>query len=332
MTIGALDGGGRRAKGHHLAVARAADLLPVAVRREDQVRAGGLPVRRAGPARTSSCSSASPTRYRGWPASCAAVNLSLHGEGGEHILDGLTFSFQAAEPYRDRGPGRQRQGGTHPGPRRVGRAQHRAGDHQRQGPAQLCPKPCSDGASAMSAIRRMIFAGTIEDNLLYGLKYRPQRPRPPGEDALSRAGARAARGATVWQQPVRSAGGLGRLCRGRNRGAGRIRDQPDPRAGAGAGWTATCSAWACAAPSRRAPTPSSRTSCSRRGGPCSTGCRRAPICRGWSSRSTPSATTPTPASPRTCCSARRSATLFDPERIADQPYVQRDARGDRVAR
>ena len=32
----------------------------------------------------------------------------------------------------------------------------------------------------------MIFAGSIEDNLLYGLKYRPQRPRPVGEDALSR--------------------------------------------------------------------------------------------------------------------------------------------------
>ena len=32
----------------------------------------------------------------------------------------------------------------------------------------------------------MIFAGTIEDNLLYGLMYRPQRPRPDGEDALSR--------------------------------------------------------------------------------------------------------------------------------------------------
>ena len=32
----------------------------------------------------------------------------------------------------------------------------------------------------------MIFAGSIEDNLLYGLKQRPQRPRPGGEDALSR--------------------------------------------------------------------------------------------------------------------------------------------------
>ena len=60
-----VDGGGRRAKGHHLAVARAADLLPVALRREDQVRAGGLPVRRAGPQGRAARSSASPTRSRG---------------------------------------------------------------------------------------------------------------------------------------------------------------------------------------------------------------------------------------------------------------------------
>ncbi|MEK0085166.1 ABC transporter transmembrane domain-containing protein [Benzoatithermus flavus] len=31
-----------------------------------------------------------------------------------------------------------------------------------------------------------IFSGTIEDNLLYGLKYRPQRPRAGAEDALER--------------------------------------------------------------------------------------------------------------------------------------------------
>ena len=45
------------------------------------------------------------------------------------------------------------------------------------------------------------------------------------------------------------------------------------RAGAGRGWTATSSAWACAARSRRAPTSSSRSACSRRGARCRSGWR-----------------------------------------------------------
>ena len=44
--------------------------------------------------------------------------------------------LRAAEPYRDRRPCRQRQGGAHPGPGRFGRAEHRPGDHRRQGPAR----------------------------------------------------------------------------------------------------------------------------------------------------------------------------------------------------
>ena len=135
----------------------------------------------------------------------------------------------------------------------------------------------------MSATRRMIFAGTIEDNLLYGLKYRPQRPRPTGEDALSRAASasctRPKRSGNSPHDP--QADWVDYAAAGIEEPSERVTSL-DPRAGAGARWTATCSAWACAARSRRAPTPSSRTGCSRRGGPCSSGCsdERRPVAPG----------------------------------------------------
>ena len=65
---------------------------------------------------------------------------------------------------------------------------------------------------------------------------------------------------------------------------------------------------------------------------CSSGSRTMPACRGWSRRSTRSATTPTRAWPRICCSARRSGQVFDPEEIADQPYVRETLAGHRSAR
>ena len=172
----------------------------------------------------------------------------------------------------------------------------------------------------------MIFAGTIEDNLLYGLKYRPQRPRPVGEDALSRYEREMLEAQPVRQQPPRSAGGLDRLCwppgieepeqrvtslvqRARAGAAGRRRVRPRPAQ----------------RHPRLAPTPSSRSGCSRRGGRCRSGWAPAPTCRGWSSRSIPDRYNTNASLAENLLFGSPVGPTFDPEQIADQPYVARDA-------
>ena len=128
MTIGALDRRGRRAEGHRLALARAADLLPDPLRREDQVRADGHPVRAAGPARRAAADRRARDVDRCSRASCGPATCLVHGEGGEPILDGLSFSIEPAQPPRDRRPGRQRQGGADAGAGRPARADRGPGD------------------------------------------------------------------------------------------------------------------------------------------------------------------------------------------------------------
>ena len=130
-------------------------------------------------------SSTNPTQIPRLAGELRVSNLSVHGEGGEHVLDGITFSAQAAEPHRDRRPCGQRQGGTHPGAGRPARAIERPSVHRRHRP-HAQPEAVLGRRIGYVGNPTMIFAGSIEDNLLYGLKQRPQRPRPDGEDALSR--------------------------------------------------------------------------------------------------------------------------------------------------
>jgi putative ABC transport system ATP-binding protein len=114
-----------------------------------------------------------------------AVNLSLHGEGGEHILDGLTFSFQLPSHIAIVGPagsGKEEltlvlAGLVEPSTGRV-----TVNDKD----LHSLPEAVLGRRIGYVGNPTTIFGGSIEDNLLYGLKYRPQRPRPPGDDALSR--------------------------------------------------------------------------------------------------------------------------------------------------
>ena len=82
---------GRRAEGHRLALARAADLLPDALRREDQVRAGRHPVRAAGAA-DERLQTEEPEPIPPLTGELRASDVSLLGDGGEHLLDGVSRS------------------------------------------------------------------------------------------------------------------------------------------------------------------------------------------------------------------------------------------------
>ena len=89
ITIGALDGGGRRAQGHHLAVEGAAELLPEPVRCEDQVRADRLPVHAAGHHRRGGLHSDPPAalsrRARSRSSLCHRARAAEHDHGGLNV-------------------------------------------------------------------------------------------------------------------------------------------------------------------------------------------------------------------------------------------------------
>jgi ABC-type multidrug transport system fused ATPase/permease subunit len=112
-------------------------------------------------------------------------NLSLHGDGGEHLLDAITFRLELPCHVAIVGPagsGKEEltlalAGLIEPSSGRVS-----------IGDLDLSAQPESVLGRRIGYVGNptMVFAGTIEDNLLYGLKYRPQRPRAVGEDALSR--------------------------------------------------------------------------------------------------------------------------------------------------
>ena len=116
----------------------------------------------------------------------------LLGEGGEHD------------------PGRSRSASTLPshvaivGPAGSGKEEltlvlagliepeRRPGDRRRARPRAL-PEAVLGRRIGYVGNPTMVFAGTIEDNLLYGLKYRPQRPRPPARTRCRASSARCTR-------------------------------------------------------------------------------------------------------------------------------------------
>ena len=114
-----------------------------------------------------------------------ATNVSVLGDGGEHLLDGLSFRIALPSHIAIIGPagsGKEEltlvlAGLVEP---TAGRITIRDLDLAAQPEAVLGRRMGYVGNPTM------IFSGSIEDNLLYGLRYRPQRPRPVGEDALSR--------------------------------------------------------------------------------------------------------------------------------------------------
>ncbi len=114
-----------------------------------------------------------------------ASGVSLHGESGETILDTLSFSIDLPSHIAVIGPagsGKEEltlllAGLLEPTSGRV-----------TIGGLDLCALPEAVLGRRIGYVGNptMIFAGSIEDNLLYGLKYRPQRPGPRDSDALSR--------------------------------------------------------------------------------------------------------------------------------------------------
>ncbi|MGE3291375.1 MAG: ATP-binding cassette domain-containing protein [Geminicoccaceae bacterium] len=112
-------------------------------------------------------------------------NLSLHGEDGEPLLDGISLRLDLPSHVAIIGPagsGKEEltlalAGLVEPSSGRV-----------TIGDLDLSAQPEAVLGRRIGYVGNptMIFAGSLEDNLLYGLKYRPQRPRPVGQDALSR--------------------------------------------------------------------------------------------------------------------------------------------------
>ncbi|MFO1049253.1 MAG: ABC transporter transmembrane domain-containing protein [Geminicoccaceae bacterium] len=112
-------------------------------------------------------------------------NLSLLGEGGEHILDGISLRLALPSHVAIIGPagsGKEELTLALAGLVEPSSGRATVGD------LDLAAQPEAVIGRRIGYVGNptMIFAGSIEDNLLYGLKYRPQRPRPEGEDALSR--------------------------------------------------------------------------------------------------------------------------------------------------
>jgi ABC-type multidrug transport system fused ATPase/permease subunit len=114
-----------------------------------------------------------------------ASNLTLQGEGGEHLLDGVSFRIDLPSHIAITGPagsGKEEltlvlAGLVEPTSGRV-----------TVGEVDLANQPEAVLGRRIGYVGNptMLFAGSLEDNLLYGLKYRPQRPREIGDDALSR--------------------------------------------------------------------------------------------------------------------------------------------------
>ena len=118
-------------------------------------------------------------------ASSRSADLSFLGEGGETILDGLSFTLELPSHIAIIGPAGS--GKEELTLLLAGLLEPTGGRMSIDG-VDLASLPEAVLGRRIGYVGNptMIFAGTIEDNLLYGLKYRPQRPRPGGEDALSR--------------------------------------------------------------------------------------------------------------------------------------------------
>ena len=165
-----------------------------------------------------------------------------------------------------------------------------------------------------------------QDNLLYGLKHRPHAPAPeiPRAEALSRP-ARVAEAAALRQLALRSRGRLGRLRRrpgiaradGAPAGARSARSSSSRLDGDvfGLGLRGTMP-------------PAPRAELADRLLEARPAMQDRLLADDRASGAAGRALRPRPlqhqrdASPRTCCSARRSASAFDIERLADQPYVR----------
>ncbi len=114
-----------------------------------------------------------------------ASNVSLLGDGGEHLLDAVSFRVELPSHIAIVGPagsGKEELSLLLAGLMDPSSGRITIGD------LDLASQPEAVLGRRIGYVGNptMIFAGSIEDNLLYGLKYRPQRPRPVGEDALSR--------------------------------------------------------------------------------------------------------------------------------------------------
>ena len=114
-----------------------------------------------------------------------ASNVTLVGESGEHLLDGVSFHLDLPAHVAIIGPAGS---GKEELSLILGGLVEPTSGRVTIGELDLAAQPEAVLGRRIGYVGNptMVFAGSIEDNLLYGLKYRPQRPRPVGEDALSR--------------------------------------------------------------------------------------------------------------------------------------------------
>ena len=114
-----------------------------------------------------------------------ASNLTLQGEGGEHLLDGVSFRIDLPSHIAIIGPAGS---GKEELTLVLAGLVDPTGGRVTVGEVDLSNQPEAVLGRRIGYVGNptMLFAGSLEDNLLYGLKYRPQRPRQIGDDALSR--------------------------------------------------------------------------------------------------------------------------------------------------
>ena len=274
-----------------------------------------------GPAATSGCRPTSPRHRAALQGELGPPTCRCIGEGGETILDGLSFPLKLPSHIAIIGPagsGKEEltlvlAGLLEPTGGRVTHRRRRPRQSARgraRPPDRLCRQPDHDlrrhdrGQSALWPEIPAAAAASRRRRCAVALR------------------ARDARGQAVGQQPARSAGGLGRLRRGRHRagrGAGYL---PSSGCSSWCGSMATCSAWACAAPSRPAPISSSRTGCSRPGAPCSERLAASAELSRLVEPFDPSAYNSNASLAENLLFGSPVGKVFDPDAIADQHYVR----------
>ena len=176
-----------------------------------------------------------------------------------------------------------------------------------------------------------LFSGTLRDNLLLGLRHRPVRPAEYDEAAARRRARQLARGAQLRQHRFRSARRLDRLRKRRGirpRGA----DAAHRRGAGAARLRGGCLHPRAARPARSGGAPGGRRAPARSPQGAGPTAGRATASPSWSRPTTSSATTRTPRSPKTCCSAPRSGRLSISSSLAENTYVLQRARQGRADR
>ena len=138
-----------------------------------------------------------------------APSVSLVDEGGDQLLEGISFSCRLPSHVAILGPdgsGKEELTLVLAGlvPPTSGRVLLGGAD------LHALPESFLGRRIAYVGNPPTIFSGSIEHNLLYGLLHRPVEPGTEAEAARAAVGEGAARGAALRQQPARSGSELGR--------------------------------------------------------------------------------------------------------------------------